>query len=243
MTDEAQALPVAGLNNGVQAAQPAESARLDAFDSGEEFRKAFEIAVADDAARTDYPTEEWASAGRKTKDKPNGEDAAWWLENGPTYVENWLTQRKNNGWITWDVDGEPAIELNINANIGPFLVRGSIDWIAVAGGELIICDKKSGSRTPDADLQLGIYACLVEKCFGERIRWGCYWMARKNEMTVPVDLDGFTLERLESQLWAFKRALDAQVFIPKVEERGHCKRCGVRDFCKFVNGPRAQEVE
>lgn len=221
-------------------AQAAAPSQLDAFDPQAAFAQCFTEAIAADAEKTTYPIEQWASAGRITKDKPNGEDREWWSGAGGDMVEKWVKLRQASDWVTWDVDGVPALEMNLNFNLAGFLVRASIDWVAVAGGELIVVDKKTGARTPDSDLQLGFYATGLEVVFGERPRWGAYWMARK-EMTAPIDLDWCSKELLTETLEAFKRAQDNNVFIAHVAS--HCKRCGVRDFCKFVGGTRAHELE
>ena len=216
---------------------------LETFDAAGVFARCFNEAILEEIDGTTYPPEEWGRAGRITKDKPNGEDFNWWHGAGPGFVESWVKLRQGSSWTTWEVaEGEPAIELNLNFNLAGFLVRAAIDWVAVADGELIVVDKKTGSRTPDSDLQLGFYATGIEIVFGTRPRWGAYWMARK-EMTAPVDLDHYSIDYLTEVLSAFKRAQDSKIFLPHIEERGHCKRCDVRDFCKYVNGPRAHEVE
>ncbi len=41
-------------------------------------------------------------AGRATKANPNKEDATWWNEMGPQWVENYISWRKaNTDWKLW----------------------------------------------------------------------------------------------------------------------------------------------
>ena len=54
--------------------------------------------------------------GCATKANPNKEDAAWWNQAGPVWVENYISWRKENpNWKIWTApDGNKGIELSLN---------------------------------------------------------------------------------------------------------------------------------
>ena len=83
---------------------------------------------------------------KPTKAMPNGEDYTWWAQNGPAYVQSWITWRQNNPSLhilTMD-DGKPAIELDVRVDIeadGELIqLKGFIDRVFVDSntGEVLI---------------------------------------------------------------------------------------------------------
>jgi hypothetical protein len=63
--------------------------------------------------------------------------------------------------------------------------------------EIIVVDLKTGIRTPQSDLQLQVYACMLERATGIRPDFGAYWMARQGGTSTPVRLNKFTLKKLD----------------------------------------------
>ena len=137
---------------------------------------------------------EWRAGGRATKAYPNKEDASWWLEAGPKMVDFWTQFRNDSGFTMWQTpDGQPAIETELNQEVGGVPIKAFLDRLMVAPtGELVIVDIKTSSKEPVSLTQLGIYAILVEKTFGVRPSLGSYFMARTGELTQPQSLDRYT---------------------------------------------------
>lgn len=179
------------------------------------------------------------AGGRATKANPNKEDEAWWLANGPGMVDAWVDFRDSSGWqIAVMPNGEPAIEVGINLELGGLPVQMHIDRIMWMYGDdttpnsFAIIDLKTGAQEPKSDLQLAFYAAGLEKAFGWRPRWGGYWMARKNTLNFLTDLDDYPLAMIEDMMSQFKRARDNEIMLPNMS---HCMMCGVKDACKWRN--------
>jgi putative RecB family exonuclease len=176
-------------------------------------------------------------SSRSTKANPEGENADWWYINGRKFVNNWIEWRKNSGWKIWTTPtGEPGIELIMEVEMGGIPFKGAIDRIFVtADGELVILDLKTGMRTPQTDLQLQVYACMMERTYGIRPSWGCYWMARTGATSPPVNLNEFTLRKLDEMVALFQKAREEQLYLPNFDG---CKMCSLTEYCYWVNGEK-----
>jgi len=184
----------------------------------------------------------WRTAGRPSKAHPDGEDISWWREKGEEHLatyEAWLAQ---TDWVIPSFDGEPAIELPVAVEIEGQSIRGFIDAVFVTGdGEMVVLDYKTGSRTPDSLLQLGLYATCLELMGYPRPSKGCFYMTRKATVTTPESLDRFDAAFWGSILTDFRTALEAGIFLPNVGS--NCPKCGVRDYCYAVGGVSAYLVD
>src|ERR1044072_2211359 len=95
-------------------------------------------------------------------------------------------------------------ERSATSPIGGVTVKGYVDRVfhappfeTVERQQLVIVDLKTGSRTPDSDLPLRFYACLIEAALGIRPQFGGYYKARDGQVKLPlVDLDHFSVELL-----------------------------------------------
>lgn len=207
------------------------------------FLKAWEGEVRDREERTGIKPELWRAAGRRSKEWPDKENDKWWLAHGPEMVQNyikWRTDSEDSDWRIWEpFPGDPAIEIGVVAPFGDVTVRAIIDRIFVTpSGELVIVDLKTGSRSPDSDLQLGFYASACEVAFGIRPQWGAYWKAREGKLLKPlIDLDYLSVDLIAGWLRDFVRARNQGIYIPRIGS--HCINCGVRNQCAAVNGPEA----
>lgn len=205
------------------------------------FTHSFAEELAGDAERSGVPVAEFRAGGRASKAWPNKEDDTWWAAHGPEMVDNWVAFRQAlPNWVVWVTPaGLPAIELELNASLNGVPVKAYLDRVFVdtSTGELCIVDVKSGSRTPDSDLQLGFYRVLLYKLFGVEANQGYYWMARKGELTPAVDLSRFDEHLLGSMLATFERAIENDIFIPKLS--GLCNSCGVNRACAAFGGAEA----
>lgn len=195
------------------------------------FHESFERAL------DERPNGNWRAAGRKTSAYPNGEDAAWWRTEGPKQVAGYADWRKGNQgtWDLWTTDaGTLAVELPVEPVFtGGVQIKGYIDRVFTANGDLVVVDLKSGSREPSSPLQLAVYAVAMEKQYGVRPRWGAYYMTRKASMGVAHDLSHYTESMLAYQFRGFRKAVESGIFVPHVGML--CGGCGVRDACFAVN--------
>ena len=126
---------------------------------------------------------EFRAGGRATKAYPNKEDASWWLDNGPKMGDFWVQFRHDSGYQMYHLpDGAPAIETELNVEIGGVNMKGFLDRLMVAPtGELVVVDIKTSSKAPMTYTQLGTYAIMTEKLLGIRPTLGSYFMARTGE--------------------------------------------------------------
>lgn len=193
-----------------------------------------------DEMRAKEPDEsKWRTAGRKTKDKPNGEDVAWWRANGPGMVQKYIDWRVDHD-ATYDIlilpNGEPALETEMAVMLGDVAVKNLPDMVLVDRntGATIVVDRKTGARVPDDDGQLGTCKLALEQTFGIPIWYGAYFMAKTGEMTPPKELDQFNDGALIERYKRMDAAEKAGVYLPVISNL--CRSCGVRDFCVFAGG-------
>lgn len=180
---------------------------------------------------------QWSVAG-KAKKQP--EDVSWWRANGPQMVVNYVNWRARSGWKPWRTpDGELAVELDITVDLpGQEPLKMFIDQVMVSqpARELVIVDLKTGARTPESDLQLGVYRLGVLRKYGIDIRLGAYWMARKGEMSGVYDLTHLRPELLELYYARFRQARELGIFIP--HPTFLCRACAMRDYCAAYGGSK-----
>jgi hypothetical protein len=181
------------------------------------------------------PGTEFRAGGRVSKAWPNKEDESWWRENGPKQIEAWAKWRNDNPDLEiLMVNGEPAIEIAVSANLDGVTLRGFIDRVFVDRntGETMIVDLKTGSYPPASQLQLGFYRVALQETVGINPQYGAYWMARQGTLSSVEELWHST-EMITSWLRQTKQLIDDAVFLPHITNM--CKSCGVRDYCYAVN--------
>lgn len=184
----------------------------------------------------------WAKVGRSTKDKPEGEDLTWWEADGLRQLQSYDKWLKRTEWKFVAFDGVPGIEFPVEAKFGSHTVKGFIDAIMVnPEGQMICVDHKTGSRTPDSMLQMGLYAASLEAMGLPRPDLGCFWMTRKGGPTDPEPLDRYTVKFFTDMFDMFDKAVAQDIFIPHVGQ--YCRGCSVRDACYAVGGVDAYKFD
>lgn len=180
-------------------------------------------------------------SSRTTKANPDGENAEWWYDNGRKFLDSWIAWRKGSGWNIWTTpQGVPAIELMMEIETGGISLKGAVDRVFITPErEIIIVDLKTGVRTPQSDLQLQVYACMLERATGVRPDFGAYWMARQGGTTAPVRLNKFTLKKLDEMITLFQKAREDNLYLPNFES---CKLCSVQEYCYWVDGEKSTEL-
>jgi hypothetical protein len=182
------------------------------------------------------------AGGRPTKAMPNGEDYTWWAQNGPAYVQSWITWRQNNPdlHVMKMEDGSPAIELPVAVDIevdGQVIqLKGVIDRVLVNAkkqDDALITDLKTGKTTP-APMQLAFYRRALKAAYGIDAKYGAYWMAREGSLSAIHDLTPFTDEMVDYWVAKTYAGIQAGIFLPHVTTM--CRGCGVRTHC-YVHNP------
>lgn len=171
--------------------------------------------------------------GSATIANPNKEDAIWWNNTGPKWLETYINWRKNNPeWKVWVApDGQPAIELAMAPVIAGVQVKMILDRIFEVNGELVIVDLKTSKQLPPSALQLGMYRAGIQATYGIDIKLGNYYMSRKSGTGTMIDLTKYTYDKIEYLVAAFDKARKAGLFLPN---NSNCNTiCGLTDYCQF----------
>ena len=171
--------------------------------------------------------------GRATKEFPNKEDANFWNQAGPEWVQSYIDWRTTNtNWKIWKTpQGAKAIELELNPIIADVPVKMVIDRVFEVDGELVIVDLKTSTRRPVSDLQLGFYKVGLEQMLGVKVNLGNYWMSRDAGTGEMIDLSRYTLDMLEYLVSGFDKARQAGIFLPNLSS---CSYCGLTEHCTFT---------
>jgi len=205
------------------------------------FKDAFEQELLEAIDQSGLEPDRWSTAGKnKKKDNPAGEDARWWRANGPGMVQNWMDWRKESGWKVLAIDGEPAIELDVEVDIGDGLpLKMFIDRVMIepTNREPVIVDLKTGARTPESDLQLGVYRYGLMAKYGIRVDHGAYWMARKGALEM-VPLQRYTPGLIATWFQRLQDAIGYGIFLPNPTFK--CRACPVRNYCLAFGGAESE---
>lgn len=205
-----------------------------------------------------FEEEEYYRSGRASKANPNKEDAAWWAENGPKFVEKWVAWREQSGLRIAEFPGAegeavPGIELEVWASrpvaaggagravpLTPpspptLLVRSIIDRVFEGGDELLIVDLKTGSHTAAWPLQMALNNLCLRNTYGVSAKWAGFWKARTGGVDKWFDLDRYSDDFLWDIVAKAKRIRDEQLFIPSPNNL--CtSACGVSQWCEAMGG-------
>lgn len=198
--------------------------------------QAWAESLAEQEQATQVPVSEWRSAGRKTKDKPHGEDLEFWkqagLEQTVAYVE-WL---ERSGWKIATLGDQPAIEFEVRAEFGGVEVLGFADCMYETP-DLVLVDYKTGSRTPKSWFQLCLYAQAIERMYGVRPVLGAYFMTRKGELSTPEPLDRYDDNFFDRMFHQLDQARQNGPFLPNLGDI--CHTCDVAYACYARGGAEA----
>jgi hypothetical protein len=193
-----------------------------------------------DALRAREPDEtKWRTAGRKTKEQPNGQDVAWWADQGPVMCNRYVDWRIAHADV-YDIatlpDGQPAVEFGgeVTAGDTPLTFYPDVLFVDRETGATVVVDKKTGATMPSSTMQLGKYARWVEKKYNIRVWYGAYYDARRGTLEPPRLLDRWRNDMVNEMYETLDRAIEAKVFLPNI--RRECRGCGHRRHCKWQPG-------
>jgi hypothetical protein len=174
-----------------------------------------------------------SSTWRVANAKRDPEDGDWWFTNGYKFFANWVQWRQEQDSV-WEIakleDGSPAVELDVSVHINGVEVKMYLDRVMrhKATGIYAILDLKTGKTTPRDGLQPGFYRYGLKKNFNIQADIGYYWMARKQELSPPLDLTIFTEEMIESLVTMFETARRSNIFMANLDG---CNMCGYTAQC------------
>lgn len=192
-----------------------------------------------EVAGTDFENPRmWLSYGRPTKEKPHGEDLAWFVKVAiPAALEDYIEWRLQGDWQTMAMPGgTPAIEIPFTFELPSGLpLRGVIDrvFVSTKTGQPLIVDLKSGQK-PKTDGQLALYRFGLEAMlYGQPFGWGAYYygMKRGGTFTQPIDLSHWTPQMLQTVYDTADEIVRQRLFVPNPGE--HCFHCPVKQHCAF----------
>jgi CRISPR/Cas system-associated exonuclease Cas4 (RecB family) len=136
----------------------------------------------------------------------------------------------------WEVyrfpDGEKALELSLEFEVGGILVKGAIDALHYWPDRDVITltDIKSGNLEEWDARQLGVYAYAVGVQYGLEIKHGRYFFTKSNKIGGWHDLSRYDEPYLSDLFQSLDRVVGEGLFLPSPGD--HCKLCGVRPQCR-----------
>lgn len=182
------------------------------------------------------PDAEWRMSGAKTK---SPENADFWLKNGPKWVEGYYKWRMANPHYVLEMlpNGAPAIEVGFNVKVpnSDVVVKGYADRVFkdLRDDSRLIVDLKSGKTAQASPMQLGFYRLGWKLLFGDDIRWGAYYDARKGALDAIYDLDQFPVDMIARWLRNADKIISNNLLIPNISR--DCGWCSVREHCYVWN--------
>jgi len=209
--------------------------RLMTLNLTEKWLEVFNDAVKEVEERSNIPSTEWKTAGRKTTSRPDGEDLSFWQSDGLKQVEAYQKWYQSSGWkIATMPDGRPGIEWAADVYFGGTPVRMIVDAIYQVGEDLVIVDYKTGSRTPFGAVQAGLYASGIERAYGIRPKWGAFFMTRKGELDELLDLSPLSMDYFDYVFGAMNYSTMNGWFPPSVGDS--CRMCSFTAQCPAFGG-------
>lgn len=151
------------------------------------------------------------------------------LDQVSRYVDYVQANPEETVWTT--PDGEPAIELGCEVDLGNVRVRGYIDQVIQGPNGPVVRDVKTG-RQPGNHFQLAIYAVMIHLQYGTDISTGDYWMGVTGKPTFEYSLGEWTVDAVTAEFEWLDRQIQAERFEPTPDERT-CRFCPVRAECSF----------
>lgn len=133
---------------------------------------------------------------------------------------------------TWTTpDGEKAIELEFNVELGGVPVKGFIDQIVETEDGLIVRDIKTGAKPGDI-FQLATYAEAVRLIYGVTPYAGDYLMGKTGKPTKTLPITEEARADVHTRFAALEANIQAGIFEPR-PSKNTCKMCSVATSCEF----------
>jgi RecB family exonuclease len=193
-----------------------------------DFRERFDAAVASESTPIRW-------GGRKTKEFPNGEDAAWWHKQGEFMLRRYVATREALSEAGYGVV-EGGVEMKALAEIGGRPVLGYLDkFLMHESGEPVIVDYKTGRIGSAEPFQFATYAALVRRTRGLVVERALAVFLRAPDAGRRVQPIEFVrlVDRIDEVYATAVAGIDAGMF--PVRPSDFCKSCAVRAHCWYWN--------
>lgn len=144
----------------------------------EAFETAYEDVVNHPRFAGDLDMATWRAADR------GREGRGWWLSEGYRMVTRFGKWRTTTGagLQVLELDGRPALEAELEVELGGVPVIAIPDWLAVdEHGQVCVVDHKTG-KPPKKPTQLHFYKAVLAQKYGLAAVWGLYYMARPGQL-------------------------------------------------------------
>lgn len=190
----------------------------------------FEAELVKAEQESELPRDRFKASGRKTKDRPNGEDIPYWRDVlGPDMCGKFGTFDWGGWTVATDLPPDSkgnTTGLEYHIEVDGF--QGFADRIDVdQHGNHRVVDYKTGQRIYPS-VQTELYMIALQKA-GVRCVYGGYYHARKAELTFrPVK---WTVSVFDTYLGLHRSGIDAGFYMPHPGE--HCGWCSVSDHCAY----------
>jgi len=136
----------------------------------------------------------------------------------------------------WEIlhlpDGDRALELEFELELGEVTVKGALDRVLWFPGKKMAAmeDLKSGSPDDEVDTrQLGLYSLAAAECYGLDISHGRYWYTKLDRPGDWVDLSRYSRDYLTQEYGRLDELIDRNLLLPNPGK--HCGLCGSRPWC------------
>lgn len=203
-----------------------------------EYDEAVEILEADFRHRFDEAVAEAGGdgalrwAGRKTRQFPEGEDAHWWLSQGPVMMRRWYKLRVHDAEHGIQLALEPGTEIEVVAQLEDgTTIKGYIDALVMTtiDGQRMVRDWKTGKVGGGSPMQLATYAWALARGPGIGVDVGEFQYLRRGESR-SYDLRPL-IPLIDEQYADLARGINAGVFPMKPQSM--CVSCDVRESCSY----------
>ncbi|WP_158516402.1 PD-(D/E)XK nuclease family protein [Kitasatospora sp. MBT66] len=154
------------------------------------------------------------------------------FDRGYDQVDFYISDALSAEWAIWETpDYDPAIELPFAIDLDGVEVIGYIDQIREwPDGSLEIVDVKTGSKTPDWDLQLGMYRLAIIEAYElAGPVSGSFFMLKDGKYVPAKNLEAYTRDRLTAWFKSLDRGVESQVYLPNPGSQ--CRICSVWKYC------------
>lgn len=136
-------------------------------------------------------------------------------------------------WVT--PDGEKAIELEFNVELGGVRVKGFIDQVVEReDGSLLVRDIKTGSKPGDI-FQLATYAEALETLYDVEVSAGDFFMGKTGKPTKTFEITDDDKLDVHSAFEWLEEMIQSERFEPN-PSKSNCTMCAVKTSCEFKEG-------
>lgn len=185
------------------------------------------------AEALDFGPDDWLT-GTAKRDGPA--DIAMRMDKGAQQVADYIefALAHSEEWRILRLDGKPAVEQKFELLV-PYqdeelIVVGYIDqMVEYRNGVIRPRDMKTGTKKPNWEIQLAVYALAMREVWGLPAWTGDFYMAKDKGLTKPYGLERYNRAYIESLFQQLESGIRAKSFLPNPGSM--CHVCPVKQFC------------